>query len=43
MRWNDDEIGIDWALTGDPVLSAKDMAAPLLRDFVSPFAFEGAK
>jgi dTDP-4-dehydrorhamnose 3,5-epimerase len=43
VRWNDDEIGIDWALTGEPVLSAKDMAAPLLRDFVSPFAFEGAK
>ena len=34
--------GIDWGLTGDPVLSAKDAAAPALADFDSPFVWEGA-
>ena len=43
IRWDDPEIGIDWGLTGDPVLSAKDMAAPYLRDYASPFVWEGAK
>ena len=43
IRWDDPEIGIDWGLTGDPVLSAKDTEAPLLRDYNSPFIFEGAK
>ena len=32
-----DSCGVDWGLTGDPVLSAKDMAAPALADFDSPF------
>ncbi|MBC7520454.1 MAG: dTDP-4-dehydrorhamnose 3,5-epimerase [Sandarakinorhabdus sp.] len=33
VRWNDPAIGIDWPVTGvDPVLSAKDAAAPLLAD-----------
>jgi dTDP-4-dehydrorhamnose 3,5-epimerase len=36
VRWDDPEIGIDWGIT-DPVLSAKDAAAPLLRDVISPF------
>jgi dTDP-4-dehydrorhamnose 3,5-epimerase len=36
VRWDDPEIGIDWGVTA-PVLSAKDAAAPLLRDVVSPF------
>lgn len=31
IRWNDDELGIDWPVD-DPVLSSKDMSAPLLRD-----------
>lgn len=30
VRWDDPEIGIDWGLTGDPVLSEKDAAAPTL-------------
>jgi dTDP-4-dehydrorhamnose 3,5-epimerase len=34
IRWNDDELGIDWPME-DPVLSSKDASAPLLRD-VSP-------
>ena len=37
VRWDDPEIGIDWGLVGTPVLSGKDMVAPLLRDVVSPF------
>ena len=40
VRW--DSLGIDWGLTGDPVLSAKDAAAPAFGDWISPFAFEGA-
>jgi dTDP-4-dehydrorhamnose 3,5-epimerase len=37
VAWNDPELGIDWPLEGTPVLSAKDMAAPLWRDWTSPF------
>ena len=37
VRWDDPDIGIDWGLTGDPVLSAKDQVAPLLRDVETPF------
>jgi dTDP-4-dehydrorhamnose 3,5-epimerase len=36
VRWDDPEIGIDWGVA-DPILSAKDAAAPLLRDVPSPF------
>lgn len=34
IRWNDADIGIDWPLLGGcpPILSAKDAAAPPLRD-----------
>ena len=41
VRWNDPGIGIDWGFSGNAVLSAKDEAAPLLKDFDSPFAWEG--
>jgi dTDP-4-dehydrorhamnose 3,5-epimerase len=37
VRW--DSVGIDWPLSGDPVLSAKDSAAPHFSDFQSPFVF----
>jgi dTDP-4-dehydrorhamnose 3,5-epimerase len=30
--WNDPAIGIEWPLEGDPLLSGKDAAAPLLAD-----------
>lgn len=34
IRWNDPDIGIEWPLDGaqEPVLSAKDAAAPFLED-----------
>jgi len=34
-----DSVGIDWGLTGDPVLSAKDAVAPALADFDTPFDY----
>ena len=37
VRWDDPAIGIDWGLSGDPVLSAKDAAAPGFADFRTPF------
>jgi dTDP-4-dehydrorhamnose 3,5-epimerase len=40
VRW--DSCGINWGVTGDPVLSDKDAAAPALGDFISPFVWEGA-
>ncbi len=36
-----DSVGIDWGGQGQPVLSAKDAAAPALADFDSPFTYEG--
>ena len=32
VAWNDPEIGIAWPLEEEPMLSAKDAAAPLLRE-----------
>lgn len=43
IRWDDPTIGIDWGLTGAPVLSGKDAVAPLLAEFDSPFVWEGSK
>ena len=39
MRWDDPDIGIEWPLTGYPILNEKDAKAPLLKDFESPFIF----
>ena len=30
--WNDSEIGIDWNLDAEPVISEKDSKHPLLKD-----------
>lgn len=35
-------VGIDWPLSGQPILSDKDAAAPPLSAFDSPFTWEGA-
>jgi len=32
IRWDDPDIGVDWQLQGEPVLSDKDRDAPLLKD-----------
>ncbi len=41
VRFDDPEIGIDWGIApGKAILSQKDTAAPLLRDFESPFIYE---
>lgn len=39
VHW--DSCGIDWNFDGAPVLSDKDKTAPPLRDFESPFTYEG--
>lgn len=30
LRWNDPTLGIDWSLDGEPVLTGKDAAAPVI-------------
>lgn len=40
LIWNDPDIGIEWP-DCTPVLSDKDLVLPRLRDFVSPFVFDG--
>lgn len=39
LRW--DTVGIDWDISGEPVLSDKDAAAPAFATFDSPFTYEG--
>jgi len=41
VRFDDPDIGIDWGLIGEAILSDKDAAAPLMRDFKTPFVWEG--
>jgi dTDP-4-dehydrorhamnose 3,5-epimerase len=42
LRFDDADIGIDWKLpVSGAILSKKDRALPLLRDFESPFAYDG--
>jgi len=41
VRFDDPDIGIDWGLTGAPVLSDKDAAAPRLADLPQHFTWEG--
>lgn len=43
VHWNDPDLAIDWGLGGQaPVVSAKDAAAPLWRDWQTPFALGDA-
>ncbi len=39
LRWDDPDIGIEWPLQCEPILSEKDAIAPLLKEFESPFIF----
>lgn len=32
IRWNDPDIGIEWPLDGEPILSDKDASAPFLAE-----------
>lgn len=40
IAWNDPDLGIDWPLDGEPILSAKDQIAPRLQD-VAPELLPG--
>jgi dTDP-4-dehydrorhamnose 3,5-epimerase len=40
IRWNDPDIGIEWPLGGEPILSEKDKIAPLLKDAEVNFVYE---
>ena len=37
VQWN--SAGVDWGLSDDPILSAKDLAAPAFADWQSPFTY----
>ena len=41
VRFDDADIGIDWGLTGEAILSGKDEQAQSFADFDSPFVWEG--
>jgi dTDP-4-dehydrorhamnose 3,5-epimerase len=43
LAWNDPAIAIDWPLQDKkPILSAKDEKQPYLKDFQSPFVYDGS-
>jgi dTDP-4-dehydrorhamnose 3,5-epimerase len=35
LSWRDADLGIDWPLDGDPIVSAKDSQAPTLADYLA--------
>ena len=39
VQWSDPALGIDWQIA-DPKVSARDAAAPLLRDVTQLYGFE---
>ena len=42
IRWNDPDVAIEWPSgERDVILSDKDRQLPLLRDFISPFTYDG--
>ena len=41
VRFDDPDIGIDWGLSGEPILSAKDVQAVSLREVENPFLRKG--
>jgi dTDP-4-dehydrorhamnose 3,5-epimerase len=43
IRWDDPEIAVNWRVQPGAVrLSVKDLALPLLKDFDSPFPYDGS-
>ena len=41
MRFDDPDLGIDWGIDPETaILSDKERAAPLLRNFATPFVYE---
>jgi dTDP-4-dehydrorhamnose 3,5-epimerase len=43
IRWDDPDIGIAWPVAAGAItLSEKDQLLPLLKDFDSPFPYDGA-
>lgn len=40
VRFDDPSIAIDWGLSGPPILSDKDAAAPYLSQFKTPFIYK---
>lgn len=42
IRWNDPDLGIKWPVKSeDAIVSDKDLALPALKDFASPFTYNG--
>ena len=41
ILWNDPQLNIEWPIS-QPILSDKDQTLPFLKDFQSPFYFQGA-
>ena len=42
IRWNDPEIAMPWPVNdADIILSDKDRRLPLLKEFSSPFEYDG--
>src|SRR5262245_41143859 len=42
IRWNDPDIAFPWPFkNADIITSGKDQRLPLLKDFASPFAYDG--
>lgn len=39
VRWDDPELAVAWPLSGEPILSAKDLSQPLLQDCVHGFVY----
>ncbi len=37
VAWNDPDLAVVWPLTGEPIISVRDQAAPLLKDLTLPF------
>lgn len=37
VAWNDQDLHVDWPLSGEPIVSARDQAAPKFKDLDLPF------